>query len=179
MVKKVIDIIPPEKIAAGEQEAEVSPIQTFQDVPLAQAAEELSSEIPTLEDMPEAKPKLTYIVDHKSKIIFAPGKKPWLDNFFKGLAWKLALVVVVAFAIMYAVDLRTAKAVVKIWPATSSLRDEVKITVDPGVKDVDPAKNTVPGLMMMFDDTIKGESTVTTMKDTKGKAQGTVKIFNN
>ena len=95
---------------AREQEAEISPVPSFQDVPLAQVAEEMSSEIPTLEDMPEAKPKITY-VEHKDPVMFRPEKKK-SGNFFKGLAWKLAVVVVVVFAVMYAIDLRTAKAAI-------------------------------------------------------------------
>jgi len=184
MVKKVIDIIPPEKLPAREQAAEenfiVQPIQLSQFVPPAQAAEETASEFfAGNEEKPEAKPRITYS-PHK---IEATGSgafaKPGKGGFFKGLLLKLAIVAAIVGLAMYGLDLKFAKAVVKIWPATSMVAEQTKVIVDSAAKSVDIAKSTVPGLVIAVDSTIKGEAPVTTMKDSKGKAQGTVKIFNN
>jgi hypothetical protein len=176
MVKKVIDIIPPENMPA--KTAKPAPDQDYLPLPTFSMGEIPGPENFPLEEKQETKPRLTYI-NHSNDLGGFKSEKIRQGGGFKGLLWKLGVVVVVVLAVMYAADMKMARAVVSIWPETSVLAEETKIIVDASAKAVDAGNSTVPGLMIMFDDTIKGESPVTTMKDTKGKAQGTVKIFNN
>jgi len=102
-----------------------------------------------------------------------------LGGKIKGWAVKLILAGVVVAAIMYAIDWKTARAMVKIWPATSELSDKTRVIVDPAAQGVNEEKGIIPGLILTVEDTISNQSDVTGKKDTQGKATGTVKIFNN
>lgn len=170
MVKKVIDIIPPEKPSVQGQSETDFPVQGSFGMPQIP-----SSEIPIEEEKIIAKPKLTYVSNPVNERPKAPRPK---GSFLRGLLLKLAIFVVVVLGAMYAIDLRFAKAVVRIWPETSVLAQESKVIVDVAAKSADLEKGSVPGITILFDDAIKGESAVKTMKKSLGKAQGMVKIFN-
>jgi len=95
--------------------------------------------------------------------------------------WAIRLLVAGALValVMFAIDWKIARAVVKVWPATTALSEQMRVVVDPAAQSVDREKGVIPGLMLAVEDTITGETEVTGKKDTQGKATGTVKIFNN
>jgi len=169
MVKRVIDIIPPGQPArpAGGPAAETDEMPRIQ---------EFSGEASlTAEPKPEAKPKITFI----SKPGKAPAAKKRSGGVFKAWPLKLAVVLGLAAAAMYAADLKFAKATIKIWPETSDLRQETKVIVDTAAKSVDTAKNIIPAITVSVDDTVTAEAPATGKKSVQGKAQGAIKIFNN
>jgi len=175
MLKKVIDIIPP-KNPLTEGNGEESFLK-YNDG--TQQGEALQNEAET-ETIPEIKPRMTFVANkegiEKKKLSFGISEnKSWV----KGLAVKLALFLVLASLAMYGVDLKFAGAVVKIWPQTSDLRKEINVAVDPAVQSIDREKNSIPGLVISVEDEIKGDFPATGQKNIQGKAQGTVKLFNN
>ena len=179
MVKKVIDIFPPENPLLKQKEDAL--LKYDNDGPLqnVMATEEAEPE-PEHEPLPEGKPNITYVsapdpVGKKQPRIPTYGKKNWVG----GLVLKLVLGVAVVLLLMYGLDLRFAKAVVKIWPETSVLNQSVKVAVDPTVQVVNKTKNLIPGYNVIVEETVKGTSPATGQKNVQGKAQGTVKLFNN
>ena len=174
MVKKVIDIIPPETRPASQAvEIEEEPLR-YSQFPQGNTLPEESGPVP------EAKPRITYVSHNESGGDGRQGvSRGGKGGFLKGLLFKLAAAVAVIMLAMYGVDVKFAKAVVKIWPATSDMRQEIKVGIDPAATSIDKAKFIIPGLVVSVEDTIKGESLATGKKDVQGKAQGTVKLFNN
>lgn len=177
MVKKVIDIFPPENPLLKQKEEAL--LKYDNDEPL-QNAMVMGEPEPVPEPEPEGKPRVTFVSAPepagKKQSRFQPsGKKNWVG----GLALKLGLVLAVVLLVMYGLDLRFAKAVVKIWPETSDLNQSVKVVVDPTVQAVDETKNLIPGFNVSVEETVKGTSPATGQKNVQGKAQGTVKLFNN
>jgi hypothetical protein len=186
MVKKVIDIFPPENPLLKQKEEALLKYDNDGPLQIAMAAEEAEPETygpkaePEHEPVSDGKPKMTYIsapdlVEEKQSIFQSSEKKSWVG----GMVFKLVLGVVVVLLAMYGLDLRFAKAVVKIWPETSDLSQNVKVAVDPTVQAVDETKNLIPGFNVAVEETVKGSSPATGQKNVQGKAQGTVKLFNN
>jgi hypothetical protein len=175
MAKKVIDIIPP-KSSLLEREKEDKPQKRSDDLsPAGDAVQE-----PSPEQKLEIKPRITFVAgkdDHQKKK--GPSLPSLKKNLLKGWGWKLILAAVVVAAAMYAWDMRFAKAVIKVWPATSELKQETKVIVDTAVQTVDESKSLIPGFAISVENTINGEFPVTGTKNVQGKAQGVVKIFNN
>lgn len=169
MVKKVIDIIPPDRPAdRGEEQFSGPAIRPFEEEPVA------SSEV-----RPQAKPRITYISRKPDR---DPGRRAAEDrsgNVFKGWPLKLAVTFGLVALAMYGIDLKFAKATIKIWPATNPLTGEAKIIVDSGAKEIDKDRKVIPGIAVSVEDTISGDAPATGKKNVQGKAQGTVKIFNN
>jgi len=175
MVKKVIDIIPPQNWSAGQ--ASGAPELRYSREELPQSA--VLPEEAGHESLPESKPRITFAVP---KAGFAAGASKLPDaggGFFKGLFLKLAIAAAVIMAAMYGLDVKFAKAVIKVWPETSILHQEVKVAVDPSIGAVDKNKNAVPGFAISVEKTVNGESPVAGRKSAQGKAFGTVKLFNN
>jgi hypothetical protein len=168
MVKKVIDIIPPEKPQV--EEAAVAGMTVMGE---SQAVQEPPVEIV------QTKPHLTVISHEGEEKVKKPKGTGGAGKFITGLLWKFAILAAVVFTVMYVVDMRYARAVVRIWPETSVLAQDAKITIDTAAKGIDAAKNIAPGIIITADETIKGDSAVTTRKDVQGRAQGTIKIVNN
>lgn len=170
MVKKVIDIIPP-----GGKSLDRNSGESFSERDESLPQGNFRVDKPE----PQVKPKITFINRKIEDTDNKNSKQSGKGGFFKGLVLKLAVAVAVVALAMYGWDLKFAKAVVKIWPETSTLRQEVKVGIDPAVLAVDKVKNMIPGFAISVEDTIKGEFAVTGKKDVQGKAQGTVKLFNN
>ncbi|MFA6376431.1 MAG: hypothetical protein WCX69_03480 [Candidatus Paceibacterota bacterium] len=175
MLKKVIDIIPP-KNPLTEHNGEESFLKYNDGAP----QDEVLRAEPESQPVIETKPRMTFVANKetagKKRLGFGEAEnKSWV----KGLVLKLALAAGVVLAAMYGFDLKFANAVVKIWPETSDLRKEVNVAVDPGVQSIDQEKKSIPGLSMSVEDTVKGEFPATGQKNIQGKAQGTVKLFNN
>jgi len=168
MVKKVIDIFPPEKQPAVQNSGVEEPSLKYSQYP-----EDQNNDLP--QTPPLEKPKMTYVSHREEKPAPISGEK---KNPFKGLLLKAGIVVVLMLALMYGLDIKFAKAVIRIWPATSDMRQEVKIAVDPAITSIDKSKNAIPGLMVSIEQTIKGQSPVTGKKDVQGRATGMVKIIN-
>lgn len=166
MAKKVIDIIPPATRPAAQSD-------NLEEIPLKYSQYPQSEPLPEVEKIP-AKPKVTYVARREY-----PQSETHKKSFLTGLLTKLVFAAAIVGAAMYGFDVKFAKAVVKIWPATSELREETKISVNPTVASVDRAKNAIPGYTVSVEKTVKGESEVTGRKNVQGKAQGSVKIFNN
>ncbi|MFZ3073578.1 MAG: hypothetical protein WA093_00375 [Minisyncoccales bacterium] len=169
MVKKVIDIMPP-----ADRNAE----RKFEETDLEQNALLEPDDLPVKKIEPQIKPRMTFI-NRMNPDGRQNSEKIKEKSFFKGLILKLALAVAFVALAMYGLDLKFAKAIVKIWPATSILRQDVKVGVDPATLEINREKNLIPGFAISVSNTIKGEFPVTGKKDVQGMAQGTVKLFNN
>jgi len=161
MVKKVIDIIPPD------------------DKPKDQLFESTPGLPRPNQPQPEVKPKITFLNRNADTGQNSESPNLGKGNFFKGIFFKLLVAVVMVVLAMYAADSKFAQALIKIWPATSDLHQEFKINVDPSISAIDKDKNIIPGFEISVEDTIKNEFPVTGQKNIQGKAQGMVKIFNN
>lgn len=100
-------------------------------------------------------------------------------SFLKGLLWKLSVVAVVILLTMYFIDSKFAKAQVKIWPQVSEFQQNLNVGIDTSVSEINLEKNLIPGYVITAESVVTRESPATGQKLQQGKAQGTVKIFNN
>jgi hypothetical protein len=198
MAKKVIDIFPPRDRAVNskaampqnEEEAITPDIRIF-----SQTLPEEPAVISRIESAPEAapesepepkiepkleppmRPRVTFMGNRESFSIEDDAGSS--GSKIRGWLVKLFLAASLIAAVMFAIDWKVARAVVKVWPATSILSEQTQVTVDPAAQSVDQEKGVVPGLVLTVEDAITGSTEVTGKKDTQGKATGTVKIFNN
>jgi hypothetical protein len=179
MAKKVIDIFPPPRHAADTIDTE-----------------EIKMPLPA--DLPEAgfpaggdgvfnaavrenpKPKITFnqvfSAPDRRKDIFTNDDGP---GFLKKWGWRIAVAAVAALAGMYFWDANFARAAVKIWPQTESFAREMHVLVDPAIGEVDAVRAAVPGFVISAEKTVSADSPATGTKSAQGKAQGSVKIFND
>jgi hypothetical protein len=126
--------------------------------------------------VPEEKPRIVYPVRQDDAVAEPENGK---GSFLKGLFWKLGLAAAVILLAMYGWDAKFAKAVVKIWPETSVLKQEVKVAVDTSIGEINNGENAIPGFAIVAEKTVTGDFPVTGKKSAQGKALGTVKLFNN
>lgn len=158
MVKKVLDIIPPQKREIPEEPE-----------PKIKEAR--------IEVKPEPKPKITYIP--KKKVEAVP-RKNWIKlppGTF--LVLKLAIVLIVIGGAFQFIDNRLAKATITIWPETDDLKSEVQLTVDSSLKETDLSKKAIPGTVITTEKTYSGDFLASGKKNSQNTGQGTVKIYNN
>ncbi len=181
MVKKVIDIIPPEGWPDNKiQAADGAVFRSFADDPAAvkprpdefapggdsAAGKVASSVLYTPQNTPQ-------------KAATARAAEKPEGGFWPGIVWKLAIAAAVIAGAMWAIDSKFAKAQISIRPQTFEFKQELKVAVDSSIGDIDRVKNAIPGFMIAVEKEIVGDAPVTGKKDSQGRAQGEIKIFNN
>lgn len=160
MVKKVYDIIPPapkeddnrQEIDFGQTEA--APV-----------------------DEPQ-RPRITYIPRNEESAKERTKGRGAPSSFVSFVA-KAAVVVGLVALLMFAVDYRFGRAVIKIWPATELAQADAKISVDPAAKEIVFERKAIPGIAVTAEKNFAEEFTASGEKSNQAKAGGTIKIFND
>lgn len=163
MVKKVIDIYPPqreEELEPGDEAVE---------------AGQMPSIAPYIET--PAKPKITFIAPPQKSAAVA--KKAWGLGGVGGLFLKLALILAVIVAVLWVIDARYASAVITITPQAQEVSATKQIFVDTKLSAADLVKQAIPGVVLSIDKEFSGDFKSSGKANTKAKATGTVKISNN
>jgi hypothetical protein len=159
MVKKVLDIIPPQREDKRE--------------------ETVSEQAKIVETEPEPKPKITYIAKTETA---RPAVKPKRERKYSPLfsfLFKSAFVAALLVASFLFFDYKLAKAAITIKPQTESLKSEAQLIVDSSVKTGDFAKKVIPGTIITAEKTFSDDFQSSGKKNSQNKALGTVKIYNN
>ncbi len=178
MAKKVIDIFPPPRVVAGGTDAEEIKMPLPADLPETGFSAGGEAVFTAVREDP--KPKITFnrafSAPDRRKEIFADEDGP---GFLKRWGWKIAAAAFAMLAGMYFWDANFARAAVKIWPQTENFAREMRVLVDPTIGEIDTARAAVPGFVISAEKTVSADSPATGTKSAQGKAQGSVKIFND
>jgi hypothetical protein len=184
MVKKVIDIFPPRQKAevCAEADAKAEPVKIRMPLPAglreAGSGGDESAAEPILRQ--DVKPRITFnrraAGAENSGGIFVQEKT---GGFFKKWLWRVGAVIAAILAMMYFWDAQFARAVIKIRPETSPLSRQMRVVVDSSAGHIDIDRGAIPGFSLAAEKTVAGNAPATGTKDAQGKAQGSVKIFNN
>jgi hypothetical protein len=175
MVKKVIDIIPPQNWPAV-------PLPKLPALAACTEDERPSVDLATEPFMKEAGETVLLKRSHGGEVARGHAAREGNSGSgkIKGLFWKIGIAAAAILLAMYGLDVKFARAVVKIWPVTSELPQQaIKISVDPSIGEINLEKNAIPGFAISVENTVNGDAPVTGKKDAQGKAAGTVKLFNN
>lgn len=165
MVKKVLDIIPPEKPEAD---------------PIKRSEEKTKEEI-------EIKPKITYIPRKETPRSEFRRKEIKREKSHDGkkfspvlsFAIKLVFVLAMFFFAAFLLDSRLAKAKITIWPKTETLNADSRLTIDSSAIASDFSKKIITGKIITAEKTYSDEFPSTGKKNSQNKAEGTIKIYNN
>ena len=179
MAKRVIDIFPPPRRAADTIDAEEIKMPLPADLPEAGFSGAGDSVFPAAV-REDPKPKITFnralSGTEPVKDIFTDDDSP---GFLKKWGWKIVAIAVAVLAGMYFWDANFAHATVKIWPQTENFAREMHVLVDPAIGEIDTVRAAVPGFVISAEKTVSADSPATGTKSAQGKAQGSVKIFND
>ena len=179
MAKKVIDIFPPPRRAADTIDAEEIKMPLPADLPEAgfPAGSDSVFNATVRED---PKPKITF-----NRVFSAPDRRKDIftnddgPGFLKKWGWRIVAAALAVMAGMYLWDANFARAAVKIWPQTESFAREMHVLVDSAIGEIDTVRAAVPGFVISAERTVSADSPATGTKSAQGKANGSVKIFND
>lgn len=158
MVKKVLDIIPPQK-------------SDFSKESVPEAIEE------KLEPEPVKKPKITYVQKKAAPLVLEKNKIKIPSGAV--IFSKVAILLAVFGGAFLFLDQKLAKATITIWPETEDLNSEVQITVDTSLKEPDFPNKAIPGAVVTVEKTYSEEFAASGLKNSQNMAGGKVKIYNN
>ncbi len=183
MSKIFIDVFPPKNKSADEEKPTSENLSEIisEDEADIDTDMEISANIPPLPFGQDdgTRPRVEYNLRRFDASDAEKSGGVKIGGFIKGLAWKLPVLAAVLLLAMYGIDSKFAKAEVKIWPHISDFRQELNVSVETSIGDIDLEKRLIPGYLISAENIIAHETPATGENARQAKAKGTVKIFNN